>query len=617
MPHSGTRIGDYLVKHGAVSRHALEAIAHRAQGRLGDFLRAHGLVNGQELAKAIAAQQQLDTVNLHAHAPDASLFCPRDLPHYLTQHYVPYARDENGLILATAHPSEALHAFACAHYGEAVTLRVTTRRELAHYFATRAATTQSRHACLSLRRRFRHLVADRILVPHQLRGLGVLGVGLIALFLLAPANGWLALLVLCNCFYVASLLVKLEFYRQGAAAHAERKAKEATVQKAVAALDPASLPLYSILVPMYHESEAVLTRLIAHLSALDYPKEKLDIKLLCEADDESTLAALKALRPPAMMEIMAIPPSSPRTKPKACNVALPHVRGEYMVIYDAEDAPAPDQLKRAVAMFRAGDAKLACLQGALNYLNRDENTLTQLFSIEYSALFNLLLPGLERMGLPIPLGGTSNHLKTAILREVGGWDAFNVTEDADLGIRLHYFGYATSTLPSLTLEEATLSIRAWLKQRTRWIKGYIQTWLVFTRDTRDLKQRLGQQGYYGFQFFIGAPALTFLLAPVFWVVFVVSWLGVFGGTLPPAMQWLCAVAMVGGLLSHWLFARKVMEIEGWHHLRLAFWLYPLYWVLHSLAAGRALWQLITAPHYWDKTQHGVSEKMPAAIATFG
>jgi cellulose synthase/poly-beta-1,6-N-acetylglucosamine synthase-like glycosyltransferase len=364
--------------------------------------------------------------------------------------------------------------------------------------------------------------------------------------------------------------------------------------------------MYSILVPMYRDSSDVMARLIANLDALDYPKEKLDIKLICEADDTVTLAALKALRPPETMEIIAVAPSHPRTKPKACNVALQRVRGEYVVIYDAEDAPAPDQLKRAVAMFRAGPEKLACLQASLNYYNRNENILTQLFSIEYSALFRLFLPALERMGLPIPLGGTSNHLKATALRDVGGWDSFNVTEDADLGIRLAYLGYTTQTLPSLTLEESPITLGAWMKQRTRWIKGYIQTWLVFTRDTAELKRRLGSRGYYGFQFFIGAPALTFLLAPLFWLAFILSLTGIFPNALSPNMHALCAFSFVGGMLCHWLFARKVMQLEGWENLSRAFWLYPCYWLLHSAAAARALWQLITAPHYWDKTSHGMS-----------
>lgn len=601
------RLGDILVAHGAITRPALESTLRRTRSRLGHALRLAGLLDGRQLARALAEQHAIPNLDLTQTPPDAALFSPRDLPHYHTHHFVPFGRDKTSITLATCEPCEALRRFAELHYALPVRFILTTHRDLASYLSQRAATTATRHARLGLRRRHPHLVADRMLIPHQARGLLMIGVGLATLAIFAPRMGWEGLLIACNLFYMASLALKLLLYRAGCRAQRTEKRRETQLATAAVALDESTLPSYSILVPMYRESAEVMARLIGHLNALDYPRDKLDIKLICEADDVECIAALKALHPPETMEILAVPPSEPRTKPKACNLALQRVRGEFVVIYDAEDAPAPDQLKRAVAMFRAGPKNLACVQAALNYYNRDETTLTQMFSLEYSSLFRLLLPALERLGLPIPLGGTSNHLRTAALREAGGWDAFNVTEDADLGIRLAYLGYATQTLPSLTLEEAPITLRAWLKQRTRWIKGYLQTWLVYTRNPRELKQRLGGAGYYGFQFFIGAPALTFLLAPFFWAAFFISLTGIFPVPLSPAMQMLCGASFIGGVLCHWLFARKVIALEGWQHFGRAFWFYPFYWLLHSLAAARAVWQLITAPHYWDKTKHGVSK----------
>lgn len=600
------RMGEILVAHGALSRSDLEAALAVLRARLGDFLLAHGLVDGRNIARACAAQQRLRHVNLIEEPPDTALFSPRDRQHYISYRFIPYARSAQIITLATTEPDKALRQFARKHYGCEIELCVATARDLSGYLTSRGATSAARCASLSLRRRYRHLVADRIMIAPQLRGLFLLLAAMALVAFTYPADAWKILLVACNLFYLFTLAIKLEFYRQGSAANREQGKHETTLKQALATLHNDELPLYSILVPLYGESEQVMARLIASLNAIDYPKEKLDIKLICEADDVETLRALKSLHPPQTMEIIAVPPSLPRTKPKACNVALSYVRGEYTVIYDAEDAPAPDQLKRACIMFRDGSENLACLQASLGYYNRNENILTQLFSIEYSALFSLLLPGLERMRLPIPLGGTSNHLKTAALRAVGGWDAFNVTEDADLGIRLHYFGYKTCTLPSLTLEESPIALGAWMKQRTRWIKGYIQTWLVYMRDSGELKRRLGRFSYYGFQFFIGAPAITFLLAPIFWATFIVSLLGLLGEPLSPPLQVMCAISFIGGALGNWLFARKVMQLEGWEYMRRAFMLYPLYWLLHSAAAGRALWQLITAPHYWDKTRHGVS-----------
>ncbi len=610
MDANSPRLGDVLVDDGELTRPQLEFFMRNLRGRIGHGLCLRGLINGPALAKAIARQHGLERVDLTQNKPDRGLFTPRDLPHYLAHHFIPLQHRGNRLTLATPEPCDALRAFAQTHYGLTISFAVCTPRELAACLAHYGATTRTRHARLSLRRRYRHLVADRILTTHQLRGLALLGVSFVALGILAPRGGWNALLVACNLFYLVNLVLKCIFYYQGSQAVRAQRIVAKRLAEQAAALDDTTLPIYSILVPMYCESREVMARLITNLRALDYPEEKLDIKLILEADDTTTLAALKALHPPTNMEIVAVPPSNPRTKPKACNLALQQVRGEYVVIYDAEDAPARDQLKRAICLFRDGPDNLACLQASLNYYNRDENTLTQLFAIEYSSLFRLLLPALERLGIPIPLGGTSNHLKTAALRDAGGWDAFNVTEDADLGVRLCYLGYTTNVLPSLTLEESPIALSAWMKQRTRWIKGYIQTWLVYTRDPRELKRRLGLKGYYGFQFFIGAPALTFLLAPLFWATFFVSLTGIFPAALSPNMLVLCAFSFTGGTISHWLFASKILEIEGWHHMRRAFLLYPLYWLLHSVAAARALVQLVTAPHYWEKTSHGMSRIFP-------
>lgn len=606
MAQPAQRLGDILVAQGAITRVALEGLMPRVRGPLGAFLRAHDKINGRALSHALATQHGIAQVMLADMPADPTLFSARDLAHYQQHRYIPFMRNGAILTLATPEPSALLRAEAQRYHQCEIRMVVISPRDLTHYFATVASHATTRRARLSLRRKHRTLVADRILLPHQIRGLLVLAACVAAAFIVVPASAWHGLLIACNFFYLSTLAIKLQMYSQGRAGLKEQQKTLARHEQLITALSPESLPIYTVLVPLYRESAAVMARLVGHLNALDYPREKLDIKLICEADDAATLEALKALHPPETMEIIAVPPSTPRTKPKACNVAFQQLRGEFLVIFDAEDAPAPNQLKYAVALFQENGPRLACLQASLNYYNRDENLLTQLFSIEYSALFRILLPALARMQLPIPLGGTSNHLRVAALKEVGGWDAFNVTEDADLGIRLSYFGYRTGMLPSLTLEEAPITLGAWIKQRTRWIKGYIQTWLVYTRDTAELKRRLGSEGYYGFQFFVGAPAVTFLLAPIFWGVFILSLMGIFPVHLSPLMLSICLISFVGGIISHWWFARAVVGIEGWVHLRRAVLIYPLYWLLHSVAAARALWQLVTAPHYWEKTRHGVS-----------
>ena len=217
-----------------------------------------------------------------------------------------------------------------------------------------------------------------------------------------------------------------------------------------------------------------------------------------------------------MFEIIIVPRSQPQTKPKACNFALRFARGEYLVIYDAEDRPEPDQLRKVVATFRRSPPNTACLQCRLNYYNAGENWLTRMFTLDYALWFDQVLPGLERLGMPIPLGGTSNHFRIDVLRELHAWDPFNVTEDADLGIRIGQKGYRVGVVDSTTFEEASCRTGQWLRQRSRWIKGYMQTLLVHTRRPLHFIRTSGVLGFLGFVFFIGGTVLAGLLNPVFW-----------------------------------------------------------------------------------------------------
>lgn len=601
------RLGDILIAQGAISRAELELAMQHARGRLGDFLRTHGLIGARQLAQAVAEHHTLSYVSLADTPPDASLFRSRDVAHYLEHRYVPFSRSNGVLTVVCCDPSDALQRELERRSGYRVALRVTSARDLNTSLTRLGGTPLTRRAQHQLRLTHRGLSAARTLMPHQARGLVLVLLALAAVLWWDMEQSWNLLLMACNLFYFVALAFKLQLYSQGKIAARGLLRLEKKLIAQTAALDEAQLPVYSILVPLYREPPAVMQRLIDHLDRLDYPKEKLDIKLICEADDAPTLAALRALHPPETMQIVSVPPSRPRTKPKACNVALQQIRGEYLVIYDAEDAPAPDQLKRAVAMFGNATAELACLQAPLNYYNRHENLLTRLFALEYSSLFRLLLPALERMELPIPLGGTSNHLRVSALVAAGGWDAFNVTEDADLGMRLAYLGYRTRVLPSITLEEAPVTLRGWMGQRTRWIKGYIQTWLVYMRDPATMKKRLGARAYYGFQFFVGAPAITFLLAPILWGIFLLAPLGILPTRLSPFMLVICGISFFGGMASHLLYARAVIRLERWSGMGAAMLLYPFYWLLHSVACARALWQLARAPHYWAKTRHGMSK----------
>jgi cellulose synthase/poly-beta-1,6-N-acetylglucosamine synthase-like glycosyltransferase len=446
-----------------------------------------------------------------------------------------------------------------------------------------------------LRRRMPELSASRVITQEQAIALAALA--LLALGGLA-ASPDLALLVVVALSSL-SFLAGTGFRAVLAFLGGERILRPPTNADT-------KLPIYTILVPLYREAN-VLPRLARELAQLDYPR--LDIKLIVEADDDDTADVADAVAKEGPFEVVRVPSGWPRTKPRACNYALLLARGEFTVIYDAEDRPERDQLRKAVARFRGSDDTLACLQARLSFYNAEEGWIPRLFTLDYMIWFGSLLPGLDRIGVPMPLGGTSNHFRTAVLRNVGGWDPYNVTEDADLGIRIAQLGKRVAMLDSTTFEEAPMRLDAWLKQRSRWLKGYMQTWLVHTRDPFDLWRRVGPLGFFAFHLFVGGAVLSALFSPVLWLTFVLSL--VFGWHLPggPLTDSLMLISG-GGLLGGNAILTALAVIGPLRGGRDSLAPYGLtvtfYWLLISLAACRALHQLAFNPHHWDKTEHGLS-----------
>jgi hypothetical protein len=309
------------------------------------------------------------------------------------------------------------------------------------------------------------------------------------------------------------------------------------------------------------------------------------------------------------VDVLLVPPDGPRTKPKACNYALQFARGGYVVVYDAEDLPEPDQLKKALAVFRRSGSRLACVQARLNYHNWSQNWLTGWFTLEYTAWFDLFLPGLVAMGLPIPLGGTSNHFPVSLLRELGTWDSFNVTEDADLGMRLHRAGYRTAVVDSTTWEEANSRLLNWIRQRSRWGKGYAVTWLVHMRHPLRLRHEMGWRGFVALQLLLGASFGSSMLNLALWAVMVLWALtraGLIASLFPVTVYYLAMVeAIVGNFFFLYvnLYCAHRRQVFTLSHLAL---LSPLYWLLGGVAMLKAVAQLIRRPAYWEKTVHGLA-----------
>lgn len=367
------------------------------------------------------------------------------------------------------------------------------------------------------------------------------------------------------------------------------------------------LPVYSVLVPLFREA-AVVPDLIKSLRALDYPADRLEVMLVVEEVDRDTLAALRAAGLDQHMQVLVVPDGAPRTKPRAIQYALQFARGEYVVVYDAEDAPAPDQLRRAVAVLRAGDGSVGCVQAQLNIYNANASWFTRQFTVEYTVLFDCILPTLERLQLPVPLGGTSNHFPRAVLDAVGGWDPYNVTEDADLGIRLARHGWHVGVLKSTTWEEAPPSFRIWKGQRTRWLKGWMQTYLVHMRRPRRLWRELGARRFIGFQVLMAGMILSSLVHPWFYVLIGLdAWQGRLLG-VPDSVfgQWLLGIGifnLIAGYVSAIALGTMAAARRGKLRLAAHALMMPFYWLAISFAAYRALWQLVSAPFHWEKTEH--------------
>jgi len=484
--------------------------------------------------------------------------------------------------------------------GMAKRFRFTTAERFARFVLRGAGARIAANATETLRRDRPMLSAAARLKPGNLVSLTVIVPLAAAGFIWAPHIAAHAFEIALASVFVAWFGLRLigAFVRRPAAA-------------ATTVVEDGTLPVYSVICALYREAASV-NGLLSAIEKLDYPAERLDVILAVEADDSETRAAIAARKTRLPITVIPVPPTGPRTKPKALNVALPFARGTFTVIYDAEDRPDSDQLLIALQAFRAAGDDLACVQARLCIDNTADSLLARYFTAEYAGQFDVFLPGLTAMGLPLPLGGSSNHFYTATLRKIGGWDPYNVTEDADLGLRLTRFGFRSEMIASTTYEEAPAQFGPWLRQRTRWFKGWMQTWLVHMRQPRRLLRELGLAGFVGFQLMVGGNVLAALVHPLFMMALIVAIKN--GDFIWPADDAPAAVlgalygttAIIGYLSSGFLgwlgLMRRGLTPATWVLL-----LTPLHWLLLSLAAWRAVYQLIAAPFVWEKTTHGLAK----------
>ena len=376
----------------------------------------------------------------------------------------------------------------------------------------------------------------------------------------------------------------------------------------IAQLRDDELPLYTVLVPLLHEAE-VAHQIVSALTKLDYPEDKLNFIITLEQHDTETYEALMQAGMPASWKICWLPDTKPKAKPKSLNVAFLETYGEHLVIYDAEILPDHDQLKKAVLAFRE-QPNIAVFQTRLDHYNTDQNIITKLFNTEFTFHYDMFLPGLQSLNVPIPLSGHSVHYRTEALVRAGAWDPYNVAEDCELGVRLHRAGYRTGIINSISREEAASDVWGWVKQRTRWMKGFIQTSIVHLRYPLHLKEELGSwKDFVAFCMLVPGTVLLNVLNFFSWFV-LLAWFVTGAEAIrdmyPMIVLYIANIAaLAGGFIFMYLNLVALYRRNNFHLVKY-FFLTPVYWFLLAFATARAFWQLRSyeSTHTWEKTTHG-------------
>lgn len=598
-PVKGDLFAIALLRAGQISAaHLLQALAGQHQGRLIDSLLATGAMPPMALYAAFAQHYDISLADFDRFPPDPTLMHLVDPALCLQQNWLPWRRlgptvvitcaypqefaarkaeieTTLGPVIVTAAPRAQIEAAILARAGAQLAHRAETRLDLADSCRSYKATP---------------LIRAMALLALALAGLAQLAPWVI--FPLALILAW-ALILVQTALGLAAVLAK---------------ARPKPPRPSGLHLVPDPEPMISVIVALYKESR-IVARLIRRLAALDYPRDKMEVIFVTEAGDTATAQALAGLDLPQWLRVLPVPSGTIRTKPRALNYALDHCRGTIIGVYDAEDAPARDQLRIVADRFACGDDRLACLQGRLDFYNPRANALARCFTIDYAAWWRVFLPGIERLGLALPLGGTTLFFRRDILQSLGAWDAHNVTEDADLGFRLARRGYCTELIDSVTYEEANCAALPWIKQRSRWIKGYMMTWATHMRDPARLWRDLGPRRFVGFQIMVAGSVLGALLAPVLWAFWL---LPVFGASLP-ASVWLTCAAV---LIQAFVIGCNAVGLKRAGHRMNPLWLLAMipYHMLSTLAAYKALWEMLAKPFYWDKTNHGVFDMSLARSA---
>ncbi|EPX80086.1 glycosyltransferase family 2 protein [Litoreibacter arenae] len=594
-------LGEQLVDQGLLTPdQLLVAIALQARQNvpLGEILVCQGFVAEEDVLRCLAKQYDTYLVNFGASPPDPRLFSQLAPADCLKLGFIPWRMQGERVVIATAHPERIPNirlklppALADALFVLAPHSDVQDAIH-AQYDDVLAAQAEKRTApedsCRNWSTRAMQLI------------LAALVVGSVGGAVYAPL--WL----LWAVFGTATLALALNTALKAACAViALRKTSPKPPDEGPKPI--LRLPKISILVPLFRERD-IAGALVKRLARLSYPRELLEICLVVEASDSVTEKALTKGGLPRWMRVVRVPEGGVQTKPRALNYALDFTSGSLIGVYDAEDAPDPGQLHSVAKAFAQGGADLACVQGILSFYNARTNWLSRCFFFEYAGWFRVMLPGLQKLGLAIPLGGTTLFFRRDILVKIGAWDAHNVTEDADLGMRLARRGYRCEMIETVTQEEANSHVWPWVKQRSRWLKGYAVTWCVHMRRPLLLWRELGAWKFAGFQILFLSTLMSFFLAPVLWwslLTFLFNWPNPVFDPMPPAIVASATVFFLAAeIITLAIFAVAAAKVDKRPHSAWILTL-PAYFIFGTLAAYKGLGELLFNPFYWDKTEHGM------------
>ncbi len=600
-PSARQPLGRHLVDSGVITSEQLVKALHlqlSLGAPIGEILVAEGWADRTDIQAALARQHDIPQVELGLEWPDSALCNRMPYEFWLHHRVVPWMRQGRTVLIATDRP----HQFDTVRAALADTFPDTrpvlsSDTEIDAAIANRFSRPMARAAGSRVAARFScrdWRATNRVVLPLVL-------LTCLAVLLAAPV---LTLAVL-SLGAIATLAMFITLKATGTVAHLVAH-RHLTAPGTAATAAPVRLPKVSVLVPLFHEKE-IAGALVRRLSRLTYPKALLDVILVLEEEDEITRDTLARTTLPAWMRVIRVPAHDGlTTKPRAMNYALDFCRGDIIGVWDAEDAPVPGQIEQVAIRFAEVSEDVVCLQGILDYYNPRSNWLARCFTIEYASWFRVVLPGIARLGLVVPLGGTTLFFRRDKLVELGGWDAHNVTEDADLGVRLCRAGYRTEMIDTVTYEEANCRAWPWVKQRSRWLKGFMVTYLVHMRRPRQLLADLGLRRFLSLQAFFVGTLSQFLLAPVLWSF----WLILLG--VPHPVEALVPLPIVYSVSGFFVLAELMvlgiglLGVSAPERRFLMRWVPTLmfYFPLAALAAYKALYELVIKPYYWDKTQHG-------------